>query len=532
MTLSLAVFFITESNSMNSWDCFDTIIGRNFYTPVSIFKIISNKINDPTFTEKRIKAEQLSKYKTYQDIYEYLPEYDPFLELDIEKKYSFPILENFNRVQDGDIIISDMYFSSEEIRELLNYHNFNKDVKILSTYGGKHSGRVWDWLKSTKLKIKYHFGDNIHSDVKMARNYGFQSIFFAGHSLTEEEQFLENSGNNHLAALMRKCRLSNPYNMPKSLFYHNHGSFQHIAGHNWIEEINGQIYPYIMHKNFEDYFLLKSKKYKNVLIQLHFNGDSFIAKDGKTFNPLYKGVWEDYAITYQSVIQKLIWSDQSQYNIPLLILIALSLPSHKELIFSQRDCLYLQQIYNKLLNKNSLMLEVCRAGYLKPFNNEYIKYILSNITNKLIIDSHGSGYSANAFFSNQNQHYDLHHIFKHHLNAEQKKNLGFPADIEINSNMECVSLGGITWSCPGRSFEKYNIHNTGKLINWKNNQAVRLESEHDSIIASTILESIDYLCRSIDPYIEHLSPNNEILPLLARKLKTTFTDIVIESIGR
>jgi hypothetical protein len=515
-----------------SWDCFDTIIGRNFYTPVSIFQIISNKINDPTFIDKRIKAERLSRYKTYQDIYKYLPEYDPSIELDIEKKYSFPILENFNRVQDGDIIISDMYFSPEEIKDLLNYHNFNKDVKILSTYGGKHSGRVWDWLKSSKIKIKYHFGDNIHSDVKMARHHGFQSIFFGGHSFTEEEGFLEINGQAHLASLMRKCRLSNPYHMPRSLFYHSLGSFQHIAGHNWIEEINGQIYPYTMHKNFEDHFLLMSKKHRNILIQLYFNGDSFIARDGKTFIPLYKGVWEDYPINYQSTIQKLIWGDQSQYNIPLLILIALNLPSNKELIFSQRDCLYLQQVYNKLLNKNSLMLEVSRAGYLKPFNNEYIQYVLSNVKNKLIIDSHGSGYSANSFFSNQNQDFDLHHVFKHYLDIKKKQRLGSPPDIEIGSNMECLSLGGRTWFCPGRSFEKFNIHNTGRLIDWKNNQAIRSEPEHDPIIANTISKCIDYLCRSIDPYIEHLSPKGEVLSLLSMKLKTTFTDIVVESIGK
>ena len=517
---------------IKSWDCFDTIIGRNFYSPVSIFEIISKKIDDPTFTDKRIKAEKISKYKTYQDIYKHLPGYDPSIELEIEKKYSFPILENFNRIQDGDIIISDMYFSPEEIRELLDHHNFNKDVKILSTYGGKHSGRVWDWLRSTKIKIKYHFGDNIHSDVRVARQYGFTSVFFGGHPFTEEEQFLNSNGQHMLAALMRKCRLSNPYYMPKSLFYHSNGCFQHIAGHNWIEEINGNIYPYVMHKNFQDHFILKSKKYSKVLVKLYFDGSSFVARDGITFNPLYKGTWEEYPVNYESEIQKLIWADQSQFNIPLIILVALSLPSDKELIFSQRDCLYLQQIYNKILNKNYFMLDVSRIGYLKPFNKEYSEYVLSSTKDKLIVDSHGNGYSANSFFSNTNQSLNLYHIFKHYLDINQKKRLGFPKDIDISSSMECTSLGGRTWFCPGRSFEKFNIHNTGRLIGWENNKAIRDTPEHNPIIASTISQSIDYLCKILDPYIEHLYPNNSILPILSQKLKTTFTDIVVETIGK
>lgn len=517
---------------IKSWDCFDTIIGRNFYIPISIFNIISKNINDPTFTQKRIQAERLSKYKTYQDIYKYLPEYDPSIELEIEKQHSFPILENFNKIEDGDIIISDMYFSAKEIREILDYHNFNKDVKILSTYGGKHSGRVWDWVKSTNIKIKYHFGDNIHSDIKMARKYGFTSIFFGGHSFTEEERFLDSNGQAYLAAIMRKCRLSNPYRIQKSIFYHSNGSFQHISGHNWIEEINGTIYPYVLHKNFEDHFLLRSKRHKNVLVQLYFNGDSFVSRNGKTFEPLYKGEWENDSINQQSHIQKLIWDDQSQYNIPLLILISLSLPLNQELIFSQRDCLYLQRVYNKLLNKNSLMLDVSRAGYLKPFNDEYIKYVISNTKDKVIIDSHGSGYSANKFFSDQNQKFELYHIFKHYLDTQQKKRLGFPSDIEINSNMECTSLGGRTWFCPGRSFEKYNIYYSGKLIGWENNKAIRDKPEHDPIISNTIEQCIDYLGCIIDPYIEYLHPNNNILPLLSNKLKSTFTDIVVSSIGR
>ena len=68
---------------MNSWDCFDTLLARAYNTPISIFRIVSDKIKDPTFTNKRIQAEKKSRKKTYEDIYRHLPGYDPQIELDV-----------------------------------------------------------------------------------------------------------------------------------------------------------------------------------------------------------------------------------------------------------------------------------------------------------------------------------------------------------------------------------------------------------------------------------------------------------------
>lgn len=163
---------------MNSWDCFDTLIARSHKDPYSIFRLVGEYIGDKFFIEKRIIAEKMSKYKTYEDIYSYLPEYDSSIELEFEKKYSFPILENWNRVEDGDVIISDMYLSENQIRSILEYHGFNKKVDIIVSYSGKHNGNSWNILKSKYKDINYHIGDNIISDVINARNKGINAIFF------------------------------------------------------------------------------------------------------------------------------------------------------------------------------------------------------------------------------------------------------------------------------------------------------------------------------------------------------------------
>ena len=53
--------------------------------------------NDKEFVSKRIYAEKIAYNKTLQGIYENLPGHDSQLELDLEKKYSYPIKENCDR---------------------------------------------------------------------------------------------------------------------------------------------------------------------------------------------------------------------------------------------------------------------------------------------------------------------------------------------------------------------------------------------------------------------------------------------------
>ena len=153
---------------MRSYDVFDTLIARRHYDPQSIFRLIEQRHNIPNFCQKRLKAEQVEQRKpnyTIYDIYKHL-DVDPEIEIQMELEQSIPIRENLNKVQDGDVLISDMYLTPEIILKLLQKHGFDKDVEIHVSSNGKATGRAWK-----KYKTEFHTGDNPHSDAPPDRPY-------------------------------------------------------------------------------------------------------------------------------------------------------------------------------------------------------------------------------------------------------------------------------------------------------------------------------------------------------------------------
>lgn len=191
---------------MKSWDCFDTLIARRFMHPHSIFEEVGNRLNIPNFKEIRIQAERLSG-STYENIYKNIPGVDPQIEIDVEHEHCFPIVENLEQVQDGDMIISDMYHSPEVIMSLLRKCGLNKDVHLIVTSGGKSSGEQWEKLLKNNVKIKQHCGDNLHSDVTQAIKYGFQAKLCTKYKFTEFESSIKNNDNFSLACFIRFLRL-------------------------------------------------------------------------------------------------------------------------------------------------------------------------------------------------------------------------------------------------------------------------------------------------------------------------------------
>lgn len=505
-----------------SWDCFDTLLGRSYKDPRSIFYIVAQTINDPNFPAKRINAEKRSRKKTYTDIYKLLPEYDPTIEFDIEKQHTFPIIQNFKKVQDGDVIVSDMYFSSKQILELLNYHNLNKDVDIYVTYSGKHNGQSWDYLNNKYNDIEYHIGDNLKSDVGVCRTNGFKSIFFGGNNFTPEEK--EVAQNNYsLATLMRRTRLSNPFFRPYSIFSHSTGSFQNIAGHLWIEEINQNINYFTMYRYIEnDYMVLRRNSGGLAFIKITLAGECFYSTDDSNYIRIYNdGLWIEEPQNYQHKDQKLWWVDQSQFNLPILALVSANLPTNKKIVFCERDCYYLYKIYKSLYpenNYNTYMLDVSRKSYYAPYNNEYIKYVLETTKDALIVDSHGSGSSANYFFKTNNSNFSLYHICKHPV----KKGHIDTNDLIWSNFCERKFL------CSGRFLEKYNINYKGSLIGW-DGSPIRAHPEHNKIICQTISSCIDYICNHISMYA--VKADNNSIPILLNKLKGTFTEQTVQTIG-
>jgi predicted HAD superfamily hydrolase len=198
---------------MNSWDCFDTLVARRFVEPYTIFEEVGRRLGIEKFSKLRRWAEKNSD-RTYEGIYKNLPNIDSNIEFQVELEHCFGIVENINKVQDGDIIVSDMYLTKDQIRQILISCGLKKDVEIYVTPDGKHRGTIWSSLP----KIDLHVGDNLRSDVESPRSYGITAEHYTGHQFNETEKFVSDF-DFELACWMRYVRLQCPYSRGDKLFW-------------------------------------------------------------------------------------------------------------------------------------------------------------------------------------------------------------------------------------------------------------------------------------------------------------------------
>lgn len=197
---------------MNSWDCFDTLVARRYYQPNTVFEDMAEKLSLKNFTQRRKAAEFRSPYNLdsiYEELakdYEWtnsLKEFYKDQEVIFEVDHCCPINENINRVQDGDLIVSDMYLPASAIEKILRKNGLTKDVKIYVSHNGKASGSIWKDLPTIDL----HIGDNPGSDIASAKNFEIQTELSTLHLFTD----VENSMYKDLSLLCRMVRLACPY---------------------------------------------------------------------------------------------------------------------------------------------------------------------------------------------------------------------------------------------------------------------------------------------------------------------------------
>lgn len=202
-----------------SWDCFDTLVARRYKHPHTIFGEISVKIGRPDFPEKRRRAERRSD-GTYDGIYRQLPEFDREIEFQVELEHCFPIQKNINAVQDGDLIISDMYLEPFRVEQILRNVGLTKDVQVIVTKDGKRHGWIW----STLPRISHHTGDNLKSDVQSPMNAGILATHYTEHEFTAIERNVAQY-DEQLALWMRYTRLHCPYDDRRKQFWLDQSSF-------------------------------------------------------------------------------------------------------------------------------------------------------------------------------------------------------------------------------------------------------------------------------------------------------------------
>lgn len=231
---------------VNSFDIFDTLISRRV-EPHDIFSIVETRSNIPGFRSARIQAEELSD-GSFDDIYRQLGKLlnikipQPYrtenikynikleakssplseslaildlntlmeLEIEAELENTIPILCNINLVQDGDILISDMYLPASVIHRLLSKNGFNKRCELFLSYAGKHHGYIYD-LVQERYHVGYHLGDSEYSDIYMAGTRGIKGILSTVHKSSKLEDMLGRAGMQEIRSCFKEFRLHNPY---------------------------------------------------------------------------------------------------------------------------------------------------------------------------------------------------------------------------------------------------------------------------------------------------------------------------------
>ena len=206
--------------NINSFDVFDTLLARRTFSPTDIFSIIEKNLPYHNFKNIRCSAQSISN-GTFDDIYEKFQNITGIddntknllknFEIQTEIDNSYLISTNVNRVQDGDILISDMYLNDRQIMHILNSIGFDKKVKLYATPGGKYTGEIWKRLKNEYF-FGTHLGDNIYSDVNMAQKNGINAEHTDIHTWNKTELFFKDNNLFDLAVLIREFRHMNPYN--------------------------------------------------------------------------------------------------------------------------------------------------------------------------------------------------------------------------------------------------------------------------------------------------------------------------------
>lgn len=204
---------------VNSFDIFDTLIGRMCGDPEGIFLEVSKIIENPKYPQLRKLAESKSngKWDHLWEIFSVLSKLSfqqtediKNLEWSIEKEYSFPIAINTVLLDKQDILVSDMYLSENMIKELLSHNNINNYDKIYVTPNGKRSGAIWPIIKNDGYIINKHTGDNYLCDIESPKQYGIKTSFF-DKNYSDSEKYLISKDYTKVANLCRIVRYSNVY---------------------------------------------------------------------------------------------------------------------------------------------------------------------------------------------------------------------------------------------------------------------------------------------------------------------------------
>jgi FkbM family methyltransferase len=278
---------------INSYDIFDTIIGRLCYKGTEIFEIIEINKKISNFKNNRILSENKSKtfdeiYIKMQNIYkdinmEEIKKYEIFL----EKELSFPINKYLNIIEKNDLLVSDMYLPMEIISNLINKHKIINN-KIYVSISDKKNETFWIKMKDKNIIAK-HTGDNYISDYQNPLKYNISATHINNVDLNNIENEFTKLNKNY-AYLIRAVRMS------FDDFSNNHM--------NYMKDLFCEfVLPFL---------ILISFKIKTIFNKLNIDNIIFLSRDGYWFYEMYKILFPNDKIHY-IYFSRLLTKNNSTY---------------------------------------------------------------------------------------------------------------------------------------------------------------------------------------------------------------------------
>jgi FMN phosphatase YigB (HAD superfamily) len=195
---------ILEANHI-SFDIFDTLVGRKVLRPSDVFGFVGND-----FSLVRARAgKQLGVTVSLREIYNRAAVDLKCRELRTERKLLYPRgdvikLMRYAESLDKTIwLLSDTYYTADELRELLADLGISTDVPILTsceTNTSKEDGSLFaKYLAKTKFEPDkcLHIGDNRYADIEQPKAFGIHtSLVMSAYELLENSslgQLLNNA---------------------------------------------------------------------------------------------------------------------------------------------------------------------------------------------------------------------------------------------------------------------------------------------------------------------------------------------------
>ena len=188
-----------------SFDVFDTLIFRPFTSPRVLFSIMEKRLGIYKFSKIRVDSEDEVRMcnqekcdhdnTTLSEIYNLIskktnlcPKKTAQLEYELELNYCYAnpffqeIISECVKNKKKIIVCTDMYFSKQQIKEILKNNGYQSIDEIYVSSELKKSkkkGDIYQFIKETyKDKKIIHIGDNYISDIKNAENLGIATFYY------------------------------------------------------------------------------------------------------------------------------------------------------------------------------------------------------------------------------------------------------------------------------------------------------------------------------------------------------------------